>query len=70
MDYKHAWTLIDSHNRPVADAVWDLYVHALQTLGPRPTLIEWDSELPHLDVLLAEAAKAEAHLGSRHAAAA
>jgi hypothetical protein len=62
--------LIDSHSQPVTAAVWDLYAHALERLGPKPTLIEWDSELPAFAVLQAEAAKAEAHLGARHAAAA
>jgi len=62
--------LIDSHSRPVCDEVWALYEHALSRLGPRPTLIEWDSDLPTLDALLAEAAKAQARLERRHAAAA
>jgi hypothetical protein len=62
--------LIDSHSRHVTDAVWALYDYALDVTGPKPTLIEWDSELPSLDVLLAEAAKAEAYLERRHAAAA
>lgn len=62
--------LIDSHNRHVTDAVWALYAYALDVTGPKPTLIEWDSELPTLDVLLAEAAKAETRLERRHAAAA
>jgi uncharacterized protein len=62
--------LIDSHDQPVADAVWDLYAYALAQLGPKPTLIEWDSSLPTLDGLLAEAAKAETRLEHRHAVAA
>ncbi len=62
--------LIDTHSRPVSDAVWGLYAHALERLGPKPTLIEWDSDLPAFDVLLAEAAKADARLGRRHVAAA
>ncbi|HEX4300417.1 MAG TPA: DUF692 domain-containing protein [Gammaproteobacteria bacterium] len=62
--------LIDSHDQPVADAVWALYDYALARLGPKPTLIEWDSSLPALDALLAEAAKAQTHLERRDAAAA
>jgi uncharacterized protein (UPF0276 family) len=62
--------LIDSHSRPVSAAVWDLYNYTLAVIGPKPTLIEWDSELPSLDGLLAEAAKAGIHLEHRHAAAA
>ncbi|HEY3699860.1 MAG TPA: DUF692 domain-containing protein, partial [Spongiibacteraceae bacterium] len=51
--------LIDTHSTPVCDAVWDLYVHALRCYGAVPTLIEWDTELPALAVLIEEAAKAE-----------
>jgi uncharacterized protein len=54
--------LIDTHDRPVKGAVWELYVYALCTLGPKPTLLEWDSELPSLQELLAEAAKADGYL--------
>ncbi len=51
--------LIDSHSRPVDDAVWDLYAEAVERFGPVPTLIEWDQDIPELEVLLAEAARAE-----------
>jgi uncharacterized protein (UPF0276 family) len=51
--------LIDTHGAPVCDAVWDLYRVALDRFGARPTLIEWDTDIPALDVLLAEAAKAD-----------
>lgn len=47
--------LIDTHSRPVDDAVWSLYEFALRCLGDKPTLIEWDAELPALSVLLDEA---------------
>lgn len=62
--------LIDSHSRPVSDAVWALYREALEHVGPIPTLIEWDQDIPELDVLLAEAAKAEAMLHERRTVAA
>ncbi|HSC48208.1 MAG TPA: DUF692 domain-containing protein [Gammaproteobacteria bacterium] len=62
--------LIDTHDRPVTDPVWELYAYALELTGPKPTLIEWDSELPALSVLLQEAAKADTLLARRHAAAA
>ncbi|MBS0520280.1 MAG: DUF692 domain-containing protein, partial [Proteobacteria bacterium] len=66
--------LIDTHDRPVADPVWDLYRHVLTRLGDCPTLIEWDSALPAWPVLAAEAARAEtllrAHEGAMHARAA
>ncbi|HEX4739736.1 MAG TPA: DUF692 domain-containing protein [Caulobacteraceae bacterium] len=54
--------LIDTHGAPVAEAVWNLYARAIDRLRPRPTLIEWDSALPPLEILLAEAAKAQALL--------
>lgn len=54
--------LIDSHSRPVADEVWALYREALSLFGPQPTLIEWDQDIPALDVLLAEASRAEESL--------
>jgi uncharacterized protein (UPF0276 family) len=52
--------LIDSHGAPVAQAVWDLYAFALERLGPTPTLIERDNDIPSFPVLLAEAHQAEA----------
>lgn len=52
--------LIDSHGAPVAQAVWDLYAFALELLGPTPTLIERDNDIPAFPVLHAEAQQAEA----------
>ena len=62
--------LIDTHSAPVCDAVWELYDFALQCFGPVPTLIEWDTDLPGLEVLLAEAAEANRRLNRVHALAA
>ena len=50
--------LIDSHDRPVSDAVWKLYEIVISRCGPLPTLIEWDSRIPDWPVLRAEAAAA------------
>ncbi len=47
--------LIDSHDRPVADRVWDLYSEVISRIGTVPTLIEWDSDLPDWGVLHAQA---------------
>jgi uncharacterized protein (UPF0276 family) len=60
---------IDDHGSRVAAEVWSLYAHALRSFGPVPTLVEWDTNVPALEVLLSEAAQAEALLGSeaRHA---
>jgi uncharacterized protein (UPF0276 family) len=54
--------LIDDHGSRVAEAVWDLYRAALTRLGPVPTLVEWDTNLPELAVLLGEAQQAERSL--------
>ena len=50
--------LIDSHGRDVADPVWALYAHAIRRGGLRPTLIEWDTDVPEWPILAAEAARA------------
>jgi hypothetical protein len=62
--------LVDHHGDRVADEVWRLYEAALERFGPAPTLIEWDTDIPELDVLLAEAAEARARMETRHARAA
>lgn len=63
--------LIDSHDGPVADAVWRLYEIVIARRGPVPTLIEWDSDIPDWPVLRAEALAAQAildrHAGNREA---
>jgi uncharacterized protein len=50
--------LIDDHGSKVSDPVWELYQYAVGRFGGLPTLIEWDNDLPALDVLLQEARKA------------
>jgi uncharacterized protein (UPF0276 family) len=50
--------LIDTHDHPVRSEVWTLYESALRRLGPVSTLIEWDAEIPELETLAAEAARA------------
>ncbi|NNH60374.1 DUF692 domain-containing protein [Rhizobium laguerreae] len=59
--------LIDSHDGPVADAVWKLYEIVIGRSGPIPTLIEWDSNIPDWPILRGEALAAQAimdHHGS------
>lgn len=58
--------VIDHHGAAVADPVWELYAIALQRFGAIPTLVEWDTDVPPLDILLGEASKAQAML-ARHA---
>ena len=62
--------LVDTHDRPVWPAVWALYRQAVQRFGQIPTLIEWDTDLPELAVLVDEARRADAILEERHARAA
>ena len=50
---------IDTHSTHVAAEVWALYASALRRFGPVPTLIEWDADIPELDTLCSEAAKAD-----------
>ncbi|NNL36293.1 MAG: DUF692 domain-containing protein, partial [Silicimonas sp.] len=50
--------LIDSHGREVADPVWSLYEYTIERCGPRPTLIEWDNNVPDWSELRAEAVRA------------
>jgi uncharacterized protein (UPF0276 family) len=57
--------LIDSHGAEVADPVWALYAQVITDAGPRPTLIEWDNDVPDWSVLTAEAARATALLVPR-----
>ncbi|HFD86662.1 MAG TPA: DUF692 domain-containing protein [Gammaproteobacteria bacterium] len=58
--------LVDTHGKPVSEAVWGLYAETIQHHGPRPTLIEWDTDIPALDTLLDEAEKASLILEACH----
>ena len=57
-DETGAAVLIDSHAREVADPVWQLYHRAIAAGGAKPTLIEWDNDVPDWSTLAAEAARA------------
>ncbi len=59
--------LIDDHASTVNQAVWELYANTLELIGNKPTLIEWDAELPDLDELVREAQTAQAYLDIRNA---
>ncbi len=67
--------LIDTHNRPVDEIVWNLFAHTIGRIGPIPTLIEWDADVPGWSTLKQEAERAEAIMRvaqpepKRHAAA-
>jgi hypothetical protein len=55
--------LLDTHGTVVADSSWALYEQVLAHVGARPTLIEWDNDIPPFATLQQEAAHAEARLG-------
>lgn len=61
--------LVDTHSAPVYPEVWALYERVLRHIGPRPTLVEWDVEVPELDRLLDEAKQAQHYLDACHASA-
>lgn len=61
---EHGDIVIDDHGSRVCDEVWQLYQHALRRFGPVATLIEWDTDIPALDVLLDEAARASAAMAA------
>jgi uncharacterized protein (UPF0276 family) len=62
--------LVDTHGTRVSEPVWALFRHAIGRFGPVPTLIEWDTDIPGLAVLLDEARQADTILGAAHALAA
>jgi hypothetical protein len=57
---EHGDMVIDDHSTRVCEPVWHLYRHARLRFGSAPTLIEWDTDIPVLDVLLDEVALAKA----------
>lgn len=58
--------LIDAHGSPVASAVWALFERAVSRAGAHPALIEWDNDVPTLDVLVGEASLARTILDAHH----
>ena len=70
MEIEGVQLLIDTHGSPVCDAVWDLYAAALRRFGDVPTLIEWDTNIPTLEILATEAATADRLRADAHALAA
>ncbi|MCK1446668.1 MULTISPECIES: DUF692 domain-containing protein [unclassified Bradyrhizobium] len=51
--------LIDAHDRPIEEIVWGLFAHTIERIGPVPTLIEWDANVPDWPTLKAETERAE-----------
>lgn len=61
--YEHV--LLDTHDHPVPDPVWELYAEAIRQCGPTPTLLEWDDRIPSFDEVHAEARKAARFMPDR-----
>lgn len=59
-DHDSGPLLIDDHGSPVTQTTWRLFERFIRRAGPRPALVEWDTDIPAFDVLMAEAAKADA----------
>lgn len=51
--------LVDTHATAITEPVWDLYAHAVRRFGATPTIVEWDSDLPDLSILIGEATRAD-----------
>jgi len=62
--------LIDTHGAPISGDVWALFARTVRRIGPRPTLIEWDTDIPAFSVLKGEAQTAQRILGTIDAIAA
>lgn len=62
-DHDSGALLIDDHGSSVSDVTWNLYRRFIERAGPKPTLIEWDTDIPDYNVLMAEVAKVETILG-------
>lgn len=59
---KYEKYILDTHDHPVIDPVWDLYAHAIRRCGPTATLLEWDDKIPSFDEVHSEALKAKRFL--------
>jgi uncharacterized protein (UPF0276 family) len=56
--------ILDTHDHPVLDPVWELYARAIERCGPTATLLEWDDSIPSFDEVHAEALKANRYLNA------
>jgi uncharacterized protein (UPF0276 family) len=56
----HGTYLLDTHDHPVRDEVWDLYAYAVRRFGTVSALIEWDDNIPEFEVLMETANRARA----------
>lgn len=63
-DHESGVLLIDNHGSVVSDVTWRLYERFIKRAGPKPTLIEWDTDIPDYDILMSEVAKVDTVLNS------
>ena len=61
---------VDTHSARLTDPAWNLYAYAVRRFGVKPTLIEWDAEIPTLATLLGEASRADEIVAETRCAAA
>ncbi len=59
---KYEKYILDTHDHPVIDSVWQLYARAVERCGPTPTLLEWDEHIPSFEEVHEEAMKANRYL--------
>jgi uncharacterized protein (UPF0276 family) len=61
--------ILDTHDHPVLDPVWQLYAKAIELVGPTATLLEWDDRIPSFDEVHKEALKAQRYVPANSAVA-
>jgi uncharacterized protein len=66
---KYEKYIIDTHDHPVIDPVWQLYARAIERIGPTATLLEWDDHIPSFEEVHSEALKAKKHIPEKSAVA-
>jgi uncharacterized protein (UPF0276 family) len=64
---QHPTHILDTHDHPVIEPVWNIYAEAIKLCGPTATLLEWDDKIPSFDEVRAEALKATQFLPKTHA---
>lgn len=56
---------IDTHDSKITDEVWQLYAYTIATKGQKTTMVEWDENIPPLNILMEEIAKAKAYVANK-----
>lgn len=57
--------ILDTHDHPVIDPVWNLYARAIELIGSTATLLEWDDRIPSFDEVHGEALKANRYVAEK-----